>query len=339
MIAKSYEIERKSTSFLKYKTFLLYGENGGLKKDIKELINKTLSKDEKDTEHLLFFENDLIENEDTFYDTIYNGSLFGNKKIITINNASDKIIDKIENVLEKCPENTFLFIISDNLEKKSKLRHLFEKSSDILCIPCYLDSERDLQHILQSELKKEKMKLSKEIINFLIDKSNNDRGNLKKEVEKIKILFKNKKELNINEIKSLINFSGEIKNDNFINQCLCGNTLQYKKMLSELHLGAVNQIYLLRVLSNKIQRLLKMKEEERNYGNIDALLNSTRPPIFWQEKPIVKKQLTIWNLEDLKSSINKINQTEILCKKNPNISKIISFNLFTEICAKASNYS
>ena len=92
-------------------------------------------------------------------------------------------------------------------------------------------------------------------------------------------------------------------------------------------------------MSNKIQRLLNIKELETNYNNLDSLLNASKPPIFWKEKPMVKKQLTIWSINDLKTIISEINDIEVLCKKNPQISKIIFFNFFTKICAKASNYS
>ena len=337
MIIKSYEIEKNPSRFLKNKMFLLYGENDGLKKDIKEEIKKCLQN--KDVEILSFFESDIETNQENFYNSIYNGSLFGDKKIIVINNGTDKIINQIEFIQEKNPENIFLIVLSDILEKKSKLRTLFEKNDNTTCVACYLDNERDLERIVRQELQKEKINLSKEIINFLIEKSNNNRGSLKNEINKIKILFKNKKELNINEIKMIINFSGEIKTDNFINHCLCGNISEYKKMLSELYSDATNQIFLLRILSTKIQKLLKIKENENNYESIDILLNSTKPPIFWKEKPLVKKQLAIWSLKELKLSINKINSTELLCKKNPDIAKTISFNLFTEICRKANNYS
>ena len=92
-------------------------------------------------------------------------------------------------------------------------------------------------------------------------------------------------------------------------------------------------------MSKKIQRLLNIKEVETNYNNIDSLLNASRPPIFWKEKPMVKKQLTIWSLNDLKTTIYEINDIELLCKKNPQISKIIFFNFFTKLCKKANNYS
>ena len=148
-----------------------------------------------------------------------------------------------------------------------------------------------------------------------------------------------KKELELWEIKSIINFSGEYKSDNLINECLSGNIFQFKKILSELYLNTVNQIFLLRILSNKIQRLLKMKELEKDYKSVDELIDKSKPIIFWQEKPIVKKQLSVWNLSDLKKLIYEINNIEILCKKKPQLSRIVAFDFFSKICKKANNYS
>jgi len=339
VILKSYEIQRNPSNFLKYNVFLLYGENSGLKKDIRESIKIVISQQDANIELLSLYENDIIDNEENFYNSIYSGSLFSNKKIITINNGTDKIFKQVNNIVDRYPENVFLIIFADVLEKKSKLRNFFETNLKTLCVPCYLDNDKDLEIITNTELKKNNITLSRESINLLIEKSNNDRNNLKNEIEKIKSFSLNKKKIEIDEIKSIINFSGEYKSDSLINECLCGNILRYKKILSELYINTVNQIFLLRILSKKIQRLLNMKELETNYNSLDSLLNASKPPIFWKEKSMVKKQLTIWSLNDLKIAIHEINDTEVLCKKNPQISKIIFFNFFTKLCKKANNYS
>ena len=339
MIIKSYEIQKKISNFLKYNLFLLYGENDGLKKDVRESIKIKIKQQDDNIEFFSLYENDIIDNEENFFNSIYSGSLFSRKKIITINNATDKIIEQVKSITNKYPENVFLIFFSNILEKKSKLRNFFETNNKILCIPCYLDNDKDLEIIASAELKKNKIILSRESINLLIEKSNGDRNNLMNEIEKIKSFALNKKNLEIDDIKPIINFSGEYKSDSFINECLCGNIFQYKKILLELYTNTVNQIFLLRVLSNKIQRLLTIKKLESKYKNLDSLLNETKPPVFWKEKPLVKKQLTIWSLNDLKKTILEINDTEILCKKNPQISKIIFFNFFTKLCKKANNYS
>ena len=273
------------------------------------------------------------------YNYIYSGSLFYNKKIITINNGTDKIIKQIKDIVDKYPENVLLIIFSDKLEKKSKLRNFFETNVNTICIPCYLDSDNDLRIIAKNDLKKSNVILSSESINLLINKSNNDRNNLRNEIEKIKSFALYKKKIEIDEIKSLINFSGEYKSDNFINECLCGNIFQYKKFLQELYINTTDQIFFLRILTNKIHRLLNMKMREQDYNSLDSLLNATKPPIFWKEKPMIKKQLTTWDLDDLKIIASEINDIELLCKKNPQLSKIIFFKFFTKICKKANNYS
>ena len=339
MIIKSYEIKKNIQTFLKSNFCLLYGENFGLKKDIRDFIKITIKQKDDNVEILSLYEDEILSNDENFYNLIYSGSLFSKKKIITIHEASDKIIKKISDIYDKHPNNIFIIIFSEILEKKSKLRNFFEKNKKTICIPCYLDSEKDLEIIAQSELKTNDIVLSREIINLLIEKSNSDRNNLRNEIDKIHSYSLNKKKIEFSDIKLLINFSGDYKSDIFINECLCGNTKQYKKIISELYFNSVSQILLLRILSNKIQRLLKIKAEESKSKNIDSLINATKPAIFWKEKPIVKKQLYIWNLKNLKKITDEINKTELLCKKNPNISKVIFFNFFTNICKKASSFS
>ena len=208
-----------------------------------------------------------------------------------------------------------------------------------ICIPCYLDNEKDLEIIAQSEFKKNNIAISREAINLLIEVSNSDRNNLRNEIEKIKSYSVNKKKIELDEIKLLTNFSGNYKSDSLVNECLCGNISQYKKIASELYLNTINQVLLLRILSSKIQRLHKIKEQVNKLNSLDNLINTSKPTIFWKEKPLVKKQLSIWSLDDLKKMISEINNTELLCKKNPQISKFIFFNFFASICKKANNYS
>ena len=339
MIVKSYEIKKNKSTLLKNNFYLLYGENLGLKKDIKNYVIDEIKKEYKSLEVISLYENEILENQDIFFNLIFSNSLFSQKKIITIYEGSDKIFKNVNEAYEKYSEDVYLIFFSDVLEKKSKLRNFFEVNDKSICIPCYPDNEKDLRIIAQLELKKNNIALSNESINLLIEKSNLDRNNLRNEIEKIKSYSLNKKKIELNEIKSLINFSGDYKSDLLVNECLCGNTLQYKKILSELYINTINQILLLRILSNKIHRLMKIKEQENGSNNIDNLINTSKPAIFWKEKPIVKRQLSVWSLEDLKKMIPDINNTELLCKKNPQISNSIFFSFFSKICIQASNFS
>ena len=154
MIIKSYEVKKNKSIFFKNNFFLLYGENFGLKKDIKNFITSELKQKNDSLEISSLYENEILDNEENFFNLIYSGSLFSQKKIINIYESTDKIVKKINDVRQKYSEDIFLIFFSDILEKKSKLRNFFEKDDKSICIPCYLDSEKDLEIITQLELKK-----------------------------------------------------------------------------------------------------------------------------------------------------------------------------------------
>ena len=80
MIIKSYEVQKKISDLLKYNLFLLYGENFGLKKDIKELIKAETKRKDDTVEIISLYEDEILNNEENFYNFAYTGSLFGKKK-------------------------------------------------------------------------------------------------------------------------------------------------------------------------------------------------------------------------------------------------------------------
>ena len=92
MILKSYEVQRNIEKKLKHNFYLLYGENVGLKKDLKQTIKTSVEKKDNNIEILSLYENEILDNEEIFYDFVYSGSLFGSTKIINIFGATDKII-------------------------------------------------------------------------------------------------------------------------------------------------------------------------------------------------------------------------------------------------------
>ena len=61
-----------------------------------------------------------------------------------------------------------IIIKSSNLEKKSKLRNLFEKEKNVICTPVYEDDSRSLNSVINIFLREQNFNLSQEIKNILI---------------------------------------------------------------------------------------------------------------------------------------------------------------------------
>ena len=68
--------------------------------------------------------------------------------------------------------------MSGPLDKKSKLRNLFEKDKNLICVPFYEDNNLTLSKIATNFLREKKISISNETINFLVDRMSGDRNNL-----------------------------------------------------------------------------------------------------------------------------------------------------------------
>ena len=54
--------------------------------------------------------------------------------------------------------------------------------------------------------------------------------------------------------------------------------------------------------------------------NLDQIISSHKPPIFWKDKEIVKTQASKWSLNDTEKLIYRIHNIELTIKKNYNSS-------------------
>ena len=73
---------------------------------------------------------------------------------------------------------------------------------------------------------------------------------------------------------------------------------------------------IIRTILNKSKRLLKIRYELDKNENIDQVISGFKPPIFWKEKDIVKKQAQSWSTNEVKEIIYNINDLEVIVKKN-----------------------
>jgi len=308
MIIKSFEIEKIKS--LKNNLILIYGINQGYKNQvIKELL---------EGEILRFDENDILNNHEEIVSNLMNKSLFDEKKLIIVSRASDKILKFVNEIIERKIEKIKIIINSNNLEKKSKLRNLFEKGKDLVCIPFYEDNDKNLSSIAQNFFKQKNIKISQEIINLLIGRSRGDRGNLINELNKIENLSITKKNIDIEDVLKLTNLSENYSVFELAENYLAKNKKQVSKILNENNFANDECVLILRTILNRSKRLLKLKESQIQTGNIDLTISSFKPPIFWKEKDIVKKQIQSWSDDEVKNMIYKINELEILVKKNSN---------------------
>ena len=318
MIIKSFEFEKIKSK--NYKSILLYGVNQGLKD---EIIKNTILKDFSG-EILKYNETEVIEKSEIILESFLNGSLFDKQKIILISRCSNKIYSFIEKFLGKDISQAMIVLISENLDKKSKLRALYEKSKDLVCVPFYEDNQQSLGIFANKYLQNKNIKLSREILNLIIERSQGDRGNLKNELQKIENLSLSKKNILNEDIINITNLAENYTVFELVDNYLAKNQKKVSKIINENNFENDDSIIILRTLLSRSKRLLKLKNMQNVNKSINDAITVYKPPIFWKEKDIVKQQMSNWSEDEVKKKIFEISNLEILIKKNSSSINLIS---------------
>jgi len=331
MIIKSFELNK--IDLKKNNFFLFYGENEGLKKEIIE----SNFKNNYPKKTFYYDESEVLNNKGNFFEEILSKSFFENEKLIIISRSTDKITSIIEEILEKKIDDLVLILNSGSLEKRSKLRLLFEKNKEIICIAFYEDNNQTLSSMASQFFRNNKIQISQQAINLIINRCRGDRQNLKNELNKIESFIKNKKKIEISEILQLTNLAENYSVTELVDNCLAKNKNKTLNILNENNYNLEDCIIVIRTMLAKSKRLLKLFQEIKISNNIDSAISSIKPPIFWKDKQIVKDQINKWSHKKIELLIFRINEIELLIKKNSSISLSVLSDFIIEQASTASN--
>ena len=310
MIIKAYEYQK--IKGLKNNFYLFYGENEGYKSQV---IKDIFVKNHKENIER-FDESEILNNFESFISNQINKSFFDESKLILISRVSEKIIKLIDELLDRKIVDITVVLNAGSLDKKSKLRSLFEKDKNLVCMPFYKDDNRTLVQLANNFFRNNKISISQEIVNLIVERSSGDRINLNNELNKISLFLLDKEKINISDVIKLTNLAENYSISELADNCLSKNVKKINKIFNENVFSVDDCILIIRTLLLKSKRLLEIKKMNSLNTNVEQVISSYKPPIFWKDKEIVKNQASKWSRGETEKLIYKIHDVELMVKKN-----------------------
>ena len=331
MIIKSFnlnDLKKIESNF-----FLFYGQNEGQKE---EAVYNYFLKNFKG-EVIKYDENQILENKELFFEICLNESLFESNKIIQVNRVTSKLHDIIKDLIDKKIYNKKIILKSELLEKQSKIRKLFEKEQNLVCVAFYQDKSASLVRIANDLFKKNNISISSENVNLIVENCSGDRKNLQNEMNKILNFCYNKNKITKDEILKLINVYEDENFFELIDQCLAKNHNKVCKIINNNSFNKNDAIILIRSFLSRLKRLVELKKIQNKKGNIKETIDFFKPSIFWKDKEIVQKQMEFWTLERIYILIEELNTLELKFKRNYELSNNLIFDLIINTSKNANS--
>ena len=102
------------------------------------------------------------------------------------------------------------------------------------------------------------------------------------------------------------------------------------KILNENNYSTEDCILIIRTLISKSKRLSKILKDYEKNKDLEQVISTQKPPIFWKDKDAVKTQVKAWSSIKINDLVFKINDLELLIKKNSSRSLNILYDFLIE---------
>lgn len=314
MKIESKNTEKFLSSFseeLKYKVIFLYGNddssvNTKFKRVINNFKNNGFSVNEIRSE-------DAKSNSTLLSETFYASSLFGDKNVITLQlfereNDYTKIL---ESLLNESPNNSenYLVMSAGDLDKKSSLIKLCEKSEYVASITCYEDNDLNIYNFITQELQQSGFRVNRDMAKYLLDRTGNNKQIIANEIYKITLYKGDDKTLTIEDMQKCLHDVANFDINDIIMDFCSFNKEQTFRLLDKFFQEKNSFVALVRMFINYFLQLQRMKyciEVEKS--TIDEMI--TRERIFWKQAPKTKSHLEKWSLQNINKMLEKLIEFE-----------------------------
>ena len=321
---------------------LIYGPDHGLIQERSAEVLKRILPNPDDPFAITYLTGEQIADDPALlFDEISSMNFFGGRKVIRIREHPEKAASAIVDLFKNPPVGTsqelgFLLILAEELTPKSALRALFEGGSDIIALPCYHDEGAGLSTIIRQELHQRGLIAAPDIIAYLSDVLRGDRMLVRQEIEKLDLYAGVERTLTFGMVTACIGDLAESTLDEIADYVATGNIIEADKKLRKALSQGIVPIVLLRSLSRHFQRMVHVVGQIEKGASLDQAVQQMRPPLFFKQQPIFKKQLGLWARTDkIRRALNLLYQAELRIKKGGLSPELVTERTLSSICKQA----
>src|SRR5262249_11640548 len=277
---------------------LVYGEDEGLVAERTAAFVKAVTGGSDDPFAIVRLEQGTIADDPgRLSDEAHAVPLFGGRRAIVIRLAGNaSIAPALEAILAKPPVDSWVVGSGGDLRKTSPMRRLFEGARAAAAIPCHADSGRDLDRIIDEEVKAAGLKIAVDARAALKDLIGADRLASRSEVQKLCLYADGRGELTLDDVESIIGDASAFDVDEAIDALSLGDTDAFARAWRRLLATGTPGFTVAGAAIRHFNFLHRSRAAFEAGERASDLVGRAMPPIFFKRRDAVERAIALWPL-------------------------------------------
>ncbi|PBB97517.1 DNA polymerase III subunit delta [Mesorhizobium sp. WSM3862] len=253
--------------------------------------------------------------------------MFSDRRLLWVRNASGQkaLADDIKALTAEPAPDALILIEAGDLKKGTGLRAIVEAAGNAIALPCYADEARDLDSVIDDELRKAGMSMTLDARQALRRNLGGDRLASRGEIDKLVLYAHGKKEIDLDDVNAL---SGDVSGASFdgaVDAMLDGKVGDFDIAFSRHCASGGHPFLVLSSAMRQLQAIQVMRGQMESGGrNAASAVAGARPPVFFSRRKLVEKTLERWNSEALGRALNRLQTAVLQTRKRPDLSEALA---------------
>ncbi len=201
--------------------YLVHGNDAGLINERSRLLLKNWAA--SDMQLIRMSGDDIASDPLLLIDEANSMGLFGGKRAIFITAGSKPFVGALESLVAAPPSDCLIVIEAGSLKKDHALRKLIERLREAAAIECYPDSARDLERLIDTEVRAAGLTIEQEARDALIEMLGGDRLTTRSELDKLILYAHGQAKITRQDVDLLVADASNLALDDAVNGAFGGD--------------------------------------------------------------------------------------------------------------------
>ncbi len=313
---------------------LVFGPDAGLVGERVNALVKASVDDANDPFSLVRLDGeDIAANPARLVEEAQTIPLFGGRRAVWLKAGSRNIAPAVEALLALRASECRVVIEAGDLRRNAPLRALCERAKNAAALPCYADTERDLERLIDNEMRAAGLTLARDARALLVGLIGGDRAASRNEIRKLVLYAQGRGEVGIDDVTAVVSDASALALDDLVDTAFAGRPAELEAQLAKARAAgsAVGSIFF------AAQRQLAQLHRWRSAIEDGApfSLDAVQPPLHFRRKGLVELALRQWNAARLTTAMAELADAVLASRKRPALAEVIAARALLSIAVKA----
>ncbi|RWK05184.1 DNA polymerase III subunit delta [Mesorhizobium sp.] len=272
-------------------------------------------------------ESEVDRDEGRLLDEARTVPMFSDRRLLWVRNASGQkaLADDVKALTAEPARDAVILIEAGDLKKGTGLRAIVEAAGNAIALPCYADEARDLDSVIDDELRKAGMSMTLDARQALRRNLGGDRLASRGEIEKLVLYAHGKREIDLDDVNAM---SGDVSGASFddaVDAMLDGKVADFDTAFTRHCQSGGHPFLVLSSAMRQLQAIQVMRGQMEAGGRNAAFVAAgARPPVFFSRRKLVEKALERWSVEALGRALNRLQTAVLQTRRRPDLSEALA---------------